>query len=143
MKQQPDDSENRDVDPVQTDVALIISWIVRIGIVLMLGTFVLYVTGIIPSATEPQNVASAWDLGASVAGQAVGSESAWAWIAALSDSVSISFAAIVLFPLATIVVVIVAGLLYARRRMVVYAVMLLFQAIVLIVAASGITNAGL
>ena len=108
----------------------------------MVVTFLVYVTGLAPASVAPDDVAGSWELSASEVRQERPTDHRWAWITSLGDATYLSFSALVLFPASTIALTVVAGVLYLRRRVSVYAVLAFCQAVVLIVAASGVVNRG-
>ena len=86
------------VDPVQKSFAAALVWIVRIGLVAMAVTFVLYVSGSAPSAIPADEVADYWHLDSGEYRDATGGHQGWQWIRDIGDGSTLAFAAQHPFP---------------------------------------------
>lgn len=130
------------IDPVQRDFASVLTWIVRIGLIVMLVTFGLYVSGIVDSSAPVDTIADHWELSASEYRTVTESEEGWRWITQIGDGATLAFAALAFFPLAIIVAMIIAAVLYAKHRLTAHAVIAAALALVLTVAATGLLSIG-
>lgn len=128
------------IDPVQLSYASIVRWVVLGGVLLMIGTFFFYVSGLVVSAIPVEEVPELWHMSAGELARQTGSAGAWAWIGALGDAHNLAFLALVFFPAATIVVLSIAAALFSRSGNKRYAIIALAEAVVLVVAASGILS---
>lgn len=119
-------------------LAVLITWIVRTGMILLLICFGLYASGAIAARPTPGEVTQAWELSAAEYAQETGRPSGWAWLFDLRDGGSLAFAGVVFFPTAAIIALIGAAILFARERSIAYLLLCLAEAAVLTLAASGV-----
>ena len=131
--------EDSGVPGIQERVACVMEWVVRLGVGIMLLLFILYASGIITSESPPADVAEEWTIGPDNLDQPA--DVPWAWLAGLADSLSLSFAALVFFPIATIVLLVLTCLQFVRARLRLYAVLVGCQVVILLVAAIGLVGA--
>lgn len=126
------------LDPVQDAYAGLLVWFVRVALLALFVTFVLYAAGVVPSELPVSEVPDSWHLSAEEYAAATGAPAGWAWIGALGEGRTLAFAALVLFPLGTLVMVTAAIVLYLRNRVPAYAVITLLELVVLVIAATGV-----
>jgi len=125
------------LEDVQMEFAAVVEWLVGIGLVLLAGLFVLYVTGIVPPAMPLSEVPAHWDLSAAEFRNVSGTEAGWAWIGRITSGEYLSLAGLVAFPTATTIGLCILAGLFARRKAVIWAVMAAVQAAILVFAATG------
>jgi len=130
------------VDDVQLVYASLLVWFVRIALVALFTTFILYATGIVSSAIRISDVPTHWHLSAREYALATQTEGGWSWILSLDQGRTLSLASLVLFPAGTMVLTAIAIGLYIRSRLPVYAAITFLQVVVFAVAASGILASG-
>lgn len=130
------------VDPVQEGFAKVLIWIVRIGLVAMAATFVLYVSSTVGSALPVDGVADYWHLDSAEYRDVTSGAQGWQWIRDIGDGSTLAFSALVFFPASVIVAVAIAALLYMRHGVGRYAIISVLLAIVLLVAATGVISIG-
>ena len=128
----------RGIEPTQLAFATMVSWVVRIGLMLLAAAFTIYVVGLIPSAVPIAEVPTLWHLDAVTYSYRTSHELGWAWISSLGTGDTLAFAALVLFPAGTMVVIAITAALYVRDRSLTYAWIALAEFLVLLTAASGI-----
>ncbi len=130
------------IDPVQEQYASLLLWLVRIGLVLMFAAFTAYIADVIPANLKPDQVVSLWHLSASEFAEATGAHLGWAWVASLPESSVLALAALVVFPLGTMLLIAIATILYLRERDRAFAAIAAAEAIVLTIAATGLIGGG-
>ena len=130
------------VDDVQLIYASLLVWFVRIALIALFATFILYAAGVVGSAIDIADVPNRWHLSAGEYAVATQAEAGWSWLRLLDQGRTLSLAALVLFPAGTMVLTAVAVGLYIRSRLPAYAVITFLQVVVFAVAASGILAAG-
>jgi hypothetical protein len=125
------------IERAQEAYAEILSWLVRVGLLVMGVTFVLYAAEAIPAAVPISEVPASWGLDAHSYAELRGIEPGWSWVRNLADSGIIAFAGVVYFPVAAGIAVLGAAVLFARDRTYPYVVIALLEALVLALAATG------
>lgn len=126
------------IEQVQISYARILGAAVLAGFLLLFAGFTLYAAGILPSELPVSEVPELWHLSAEEYARETGREPGWAWVQEIAQGDKLAFAALVYFPMATLVLVFIAGLLFARNRVASYAIIAILEAIVLVVAATGV-----
>jgi hypothetical protein len=114
----------------------------RIGFVLSLAAFLVYVTGILPPSVPLEQLPQLWSLPAGRFAQLTGEPSGWGWIALVGKADYLNLAAVALFGLVTLACYarIVPLLLAAGERL--QAAIAIAQIAVLAAAASGLFTGG-
>lgn len=130
------------VDEVQLVYASLLVWFVRIALVTLFATFILYAAGVVGSAIDIADVPNRWHLSAGEYAIATQTEAGWSWLGSLDQGRMLSLAALVLFPAGTMILTAVAVVLYLRSRLPAYALITFIQVIVFAVAASGVLSSG-
>lgn len=130
------------VEPVQRSFATMLSWLVRIGLGLLFVAFVLYAAGVVPSTVALDDVPSLWHLDAAAFTEETGREPGWSWLRSLNEGRTLVFAALVVFPFGAMALVAATVALYLRQKTPIYALLAGLEAIVLVVAATGLLAAG-
>lgn len=129
------------VDEVQLLYASLLVWFVRIALIALFGSFILYATGVVGSAIDITDVPDRWHLSAGEYVVATQTATGWSWLDSLDQGRTLSLAALVLFPAGTMVLTAVAFVLYLRNRLPAYALITFVQVVVFAVAASGVLAA--
>ncbi|MGW8265647.1 MAG: hypothetical protein ACWGSQ_04715 [Longimicrobiales bacterium] len=121
-----------------------------VGLGLLLVTFGLYATGLIPAAVPIEELPNYWTLSAHEYLEAINHEFlhrealvlGWGWIAVLNKGDFLNFIGIAV--LAAVTVICYLGILPSlfRKRDWIYGTIALLEVIVLVLAASGIVSAG-
>lgn len=114
----------------------------RIAMVLLAGTFLIYITGIIPARIAPSMLPAYWHLPLAEFNTAVGVTNGWSWIASLplSDNLCIAAVAFLVSVTAVCYIRILPKLLVMKDH--IYAVIAVLEVIVLVLAAAGIFHGG-
>jgi len=127
-----------DLEEVQLEFAVVMEWLVAICLSLLAILFILYATGIVPSARPISEIPELWHLSAAEFRAASGTPTGWAWIRHIGQGEYLSLAGLVVFPAATTIAICILAVLFSRRRAVIWAVMAAVQAAILVFAATGL-----
>ena len=138
------DSRSRanQIESSQLSYATLLVQLVRVNLVAMSVLFLLYATGWVPAAIPIGEVPMYWTLSASTYATTVGVATGWQWIYSLGDSGVLAFVGTVLFPVTTTIAALAAAALFARDRVTVYSLIALAEAVVLVIAATGVIAGG-
>lgn len=126
------------LDSVSELYAKILQVLSIAGMVLLLLTFVVYVTGLSPSAVPPQRVTELWHLDSATFAEETDGTLGWEWVSDLHTGNNLAFGSLVFLALCTLVCMILLVPAYLRlgdRR---YAAIVAAEAVVLAVAAAGV-----
>jgi len=112
------------------------------GILLMLVTYFMYITGIIAPHVDIALIIQNWDKGVDEYLQITQSPHGWGWLRLLNKGDFLNFIGVALLAVLTIIcyLFLVAG--YKKRKDWVYFFICLFEIAVLVLAASGILGTG-
>jgi hypothetical protein len=139
-------TNNRNVNEntllVETVYGKILQWIVLAGLVLLVLTYGIYVSGTLPSTIEPSKIVSYWHLDSEEYVAQVGATTGWNWLYSLGNGDHLCFSIIVLLVAATVVLLFVAFVLYLRKKDMWYALISGLTVLVLISAATGLISGG-
>ncbi|MBW2107968.1 MAG: DUF1634 domain-containing protein [Deltaproteobacteria bacterium] len=112
------------------------------GIFLMLVTYIIYVSGVLPAHVDMAVVAQHWGEGVHEYLQATNSPHGWGWVALLGHGDFLNFVGMALLAAMTIICYLVLIRGYLRQKDHVYAVIAVLEVLVLSIAASGILGTG-
>ena len=108
------------------------------GMVLLLLTFVIYVSGLLPSAVSPERVTELWHLDSASFNEITDGSFGWEWVSNILRGNNLAFASLVFLALCTLICMIVLAPAYLRAGDKRYATIVTLEAVVLTVAAAGI-----
>ena len=122
--------------------ANILDWGMKIGFLMLVATFSLYVFGILTPHIPLEDVSKYWKMPVGQYLEATGIETGWSWLGHLNQGDLLNFAGIAFLAGITIVcyLAIVPSLL--KKKDMPYVVLALVEVAVLVLAASGILKAG-
>lgn len=126
----------------QIRYALMLSKGMKIGLAILICTFFLYVTGIVPSNIPKNTLPALWHLPVAEYLSRVGIEGGWSWISLLHKGDFLNFIGIALLSGITILCFIGIIPIFLRKKDTIYALIALLEVIVLVFAASGILKSG-
>ena len=115
---------------------------VWIGIFILVATYVIYVTGILPAHVDMSLIPKLWDKGVSEYLEMTHSPHGWGWAALLFKGDFLNYIGFAFLALMTIVCYLVLVRGYSRRKDWIFAAIAVLEIVVLSVAASGILGAG-
>ena len=126
----------------QIRYAEVLHWIALIGLVLLLATFALYLSGLIPPLVEPSEVPAMWHLSAEEYTEANNIPTGWAWIREIVHGDVLSFASLVLLASGTIICFIITLFSFLKDKDWIYSGIIILEIFVLLLAASGLVAGG-
>ena len=126
----------------QIAYANVLLWGALTGIVLMMVTYFIYVTGILPAHIDMDIVAQNWGKGVTEYMHATNSPSGWTWLTMLGTGDFINFLGLAMLALLTIVCYFILLPGYIRRKNYIYACIVVAEVLVLGLAASGLLGSG-
>ncbi len=128
--------------PEQMLYAKILERGAALGLLMMIVSYILYVSGLITPTVPIETVAANWHLGIHDYLAATGSPTGWAWFGMLGTGDYMNFAGLALLALLTIVcyAVLIPG--YLRCNDKAYTFFTIAEIIVLSLAASGLVGGG-
>ncbi len=115
---------------------------VWVGIAILVTTYAIYLTGILPSHTEISSIPQVWGLGVSEYLEATHSPHGWRWVTLLSKGDFLNYIGFVLLALMTIFCYLVLVRGYLRQKNWMFAGIAILEILVLSLAASGIFGSG-
>lgn len=112
------------------------------GIMVMIVTYAIYLTGLLPSHVDLTTISTNWDKGIHEYLAITHSPHGWGWLALLGKGDFINYLGLVLLGVMTILcyTVLVRG--YFRERNWIFTVISILEIVVLCVAASGVLGGG-
>jgi len=112
------------------------------GIFILVTTYVIYLTGILPSHVELSVIPTVWGKGVGEYLEITHSPHGWGWVPLLIKGDFLNYLGFVLLALMTIVCYLVLVRGYIRQKNWIFSVIAILEIIVLSVAASGILGSG-
>lgn len=112
------------------------------GIVILVTTYLIYVTGILPSHIDMSIIPKVWGKGVSEYLEITHSPHGWGWVPLLAKGDFLNFAGFALLALMTIVCYLVLVRGYFRQKNWIFTFIAVLEIVVLSVAASGILGSG-
>jgi hypothetical protein len=132
----------KDIAPEQLRYAQWLHWSGWLGLTVLAGAFIVYVTGIVPPAIPVERLPELWKLSAPEFKQLHGLEGGWHWIAKLNRSDMLNVLAIAILAGCSVLPLLAVTPIYLRRGDRIYAALCLLVVAVLVLAASGLIAAG-
>jgi hypothetical protein len=112
------------------------------GIFILVATYAIYVTGLLPSHVEISLVPALWGKGVSEFLEITHSPHGWGWVPLLARGDFLNYIGFALLALMTIVCYLVLVRGYIRQKNWIFTVIALLEIVVLSLAASGILGTG-
>ena len=112
------------------------------GIVLMIITYVIYMTGTLSPHVDVALITQNWDKGVDEYLEITNSPHGWGWLSLINKGDFINFLGLVLIAVLTIFCYLFLIVGYGKRRDWVYFIICMMEVVVLILAASGILGTG-
>lgn len=135
----------RTPDYASAEQRLYAKWLDRgtkAGFVLLVATFLIYVTGLLPAHVPVGELARYWSLPAAEYVAATGAPTGWGWLGHLGEGDYLNFVGIAVLATITVVCYLVVLPLFVRSRDWVFAAIAVLEVTVLVVAAAGLVGAG-
>ena len=112
------------------------------GIIILVATYAIYVTGVLPAHVDMSLIPTLWGKGVNEYLKMTHSPHGWGWVTLLSKGDFLNYIGFAFLALMTIVCYLVLVRGYSRRKDWIFAAIAVLEIIVLSVAASGILGAG-
>ena len=112
------------------------------GIVILVATYAIYLTGILPAHVDMALIPKLWGKGVSEYLEMTHSPHGWGWVTLLSKGDFLNYIGFAFLALMTIVCYLVLVRGYSRQKNWIYATIAVVEIVVLSVAASGILGGG-
>lgn len=119
-----------------------IEWGGRIGLLWLIVSFSLYITGVLPSTIPPERLAELWNLPLADYLQRSGAPTGWAWLRQINQGEGATLAGVALLAGCAVPALLALMPLFRRRRDLPYLVLCAAQVVVLLLAASGWISGG-
>ena len=112
------------------------------GIAVLVATYAIYLSGILPSHVELSLIPKVWGKGVGEYLEVTNSPHGWGWIGFLHKGDFLNYLGLALLALMTIVCYLVLARGYVRQKNWIFSAIAILEIIVLSVAASGILGSG-
>ena len=112
------------------------------GIFILVTTYAIYLTGILPSHVELSLIPTIWGKGVGEYLEITHSPHGWGWVSLLTKGDFLNYIGLALLALMTIVCYLVLVRGYIRQKNWIFTVIALLEIVVLSVAASGLLGSG-
>jgi len=112
------------------------------GIVILVLTYVIYVTGILPAHVEMSLIPKLWGKGVSEYQQMTHSPHGWGWVSLLARGDFLNYIGFALLALMTLICYLVLVRGYSRQKDWLFAAIAALEIVVLSLAASGVLGVG-
>jgi hypothetical protein len=124
---------------IYANVLLVGAWA---GIIILVVTYAIYVTGILPAHVEMSLIPELWGKGVGEYLEMTRSPHGWGWVALLSRGDFLNYIGFAFLALMTIICYLVLVRGYSRQKDWIFAAIAVLEIVVLSIAASGILGAG-
>jgi type IV secretory pathway VirB6-like protein len=112
------------------------------GIIILMTTYAIYLTGILPAHVEMNIIPTVWSKGVSEFLEITHSPHGWGWASLLAKGDFLNYVGFALLALMTIVCYLVLVRGYIRQKNWIFSLIAILEIVVLTVAASGILGGG-
>ena len=112
------------------------------GIFILITTYAIYLTGILPSHVELSLIPTIWGKGVGEYLEITHSPHGWGWVSLLTKGDFLNYIGLALLALMTIVCYLVLVRGYIRQKNWIFTVIAVLEIVVLSVAASGLLGSG-
>ena len=126
----------------QIAYAKILDFGMKCGLLALIITFVIYVSGILTPYVPVNDLPKYWGMSVHKYLQATGIHPGWSWLWLLGKGDFLTFIAIAFLAGVTVVCYIVIIPILFRKKDTIYSVIALIEVLVLVLAASGVLKAG-
>ena len=130
------------VSPEQIKYANLLLYGSWFGILILAVTFMLYVTGIMPSYIDPSQMQNYWGMRASDYLEVTKAPSGWGWLGMLRYGDFITLLGIAFLGTLTIIGYLILLPSYLAKKDKIYSIIVVVEVLVLVLAASGVLKAG-
>lgn len=114
----------------------------KVGIVLLVITFAIYVFGILPAHLPVDELSKYWGLPVKEYLAAAGIHTGWSWLGMLGKGDFLNFLGIAFLSGVTILCYLALIPIFLRKKDTIYAILAILEVLVLVLAASGLLKSG-
>jgi hypothetical protein len=133
----------RPPDPdLQLSYARLVDWAAKLGFVLLVCTFLIYLTGLLAPDVPLGRMSQLWHLSLPYYLQATGIEPGWNWLQRLHQGDFLNFLPIALLAGVVLLGYLLISVKFFRQREPIFGLMTLVQVAILALAASGVLRVG-
>jgi hypothetical protein len=126
----------------QMSYARILDTGMKIGMLLLIITFIIYVTGIFPSYLQVEDLPKYWSISVHDYLELTNIQAGWGWIKMVNKGDFLNFVSIAFLAGVTIICYIRIIPILFRKKDMVYGVLAILEVLILTLAASGLLRAG-
>jgi hypothetical protein len=126
----------------QVAYANVLSILMYLGLVILVVTFVIYMSGILASFIPPQEIPKYWGMASKNFIHSLNAPTGWGWLALVGKGDYLNFVGIALLAGVTIVCYLVIMPILMRKKDIPYVVIAVIEVAVLVLAASGVLKSG-
>jgi hypothetical protein len=139
----PIDVEKR-VRPPEEQIryAKILSKMMKVGLAVLILTFFLYISGIIPAHIPKEKLTTLWHLSVTEYLDAIEVEKGWSWVLFIKNGDFLNFIGIVFLSGITIICFLSIIPIFFKKKDYIYALISFLEVAILILAASGLLKTG-
>ena len=120
----------------------VLSFAMRIGFVLIICTFVLYLAGVPRPSIHRTEIPQYWGMKVDQYLEATGAERGWSWVNNMGQSDFLNFGPIALLASITVMCYLSIVPLFLQKKDAIYVFLALAEVLVLVLAASGVLPSG-
>ncbi|MHB8858783.1 MAG: hypothetical protein ACYC6Z_04760 [Thermoleophilia bacterium] len=126
----------------QKRYAAVLGAMMKIGFVLLVITFILYLIGVPKPHVPVGDVSQFWGLKGEKYLEAIGVEKGWSWVERLGEGDFLNFAPVALLASITALCYLAIIPIFIKKKDMVYALLASLEIIILVLAASGVIPSG-
>ncbi|MHB1361182.1 MAG: hypothetical protein ACYCW5_01110 [Thermoleophilia bacterium] len=126
----------------QKRYAAVLGTMMKIGFVLLVITFILYLAGVPKPHVPVGDVSRFWGLKGEKYLEAIGVEKGWSWMGRLGEGDFLNFAPIALLASITALCYLTIIPIFIKKKDMVYVVLASLEIVILVLAASGVIPSG-
>lgn len=126
----------------QLSYANLLDWGMRIGLLLLIVTFVIYLAAIVKPHIPRHEVSSYWGLSVHEYLKVTGVEAGWSWLSMVGKADFLNFIGIAFLAGVTVICYMRITPILFRKNDRVYGILAIIEVLVLVLAASGILKGG-
>jgi hypothetical protein len=115
---------------------------VQLAVVFLAGSLLLYMTGILPSATRPEQIPQYWNLRANEYLHATGSPKGWEWLGKLQFADNMIMLGVVGMAFLSMMGYFILANAYLRRKWYIFFSIVVTEILVILFASTGIISGG-
>ncbi|MEJ5228346.1 hypothetical protein [Thermodesulfovibrio sp.] len=119
-----------------------LDWGMKIGLLLLIITFIIYITGILSPQIPISDLPKYWKLKAHEYLSSAGIQAGWAWVSMVTKGDFLNFVPVAFLGAVTILCYIRILPIFFKKRDIAYFIFALAECLILILAASGLLHVG-